>query len=424
MVIGQGHTDRFLTQEEAQSIFEHGLEEIGVRGKRLLFIIPDSTRSGPMPFCFRSLTEHTLGRAAKVDFLIALGTHLEMSEDKIAHYLGVTPEERRTRYRAVGIYNHNWQTGLVEIGTIPAEEIEALSGGLMREEVCVQVNRRLFEYDHLVVVGPVFPHEIAGFSGGNKYFFPGVAGPDVINFTHWLGAAITNLKTIGFQDTPVRAVINRAAAMIRVPKSCFSMVVKGHNDLAGLYFGAPEESQEKAARLSAQINITYVEKPYQLVISVMPELYDDIWTAGKGMYKMEPVVADGGTVIIYAPHIDEVSYTHGKILDRIGYHVRDYFLAHMERFADVPRSTMAHATHVKGAGTYINGVESPRVNVVLATRVPKERCERINLGYLDPDTLDLEAYKGREDEGILVVPRAGEMLYRLKSEKKSEGNDG
>jgi nickel-dependent lactate racemase len=149
----------------------------------------------------------------------------------------------------------------------------------------------------------------------------------------------------------------------------------------------------------------------------MPELYDDIWTAGKGMYKMEPVVADGGTVIIYAPHIDEVSYTHGAILDRIGYHVRDYFLAHMDELADVPRGAMAHATHVKGAGIYVDGVEKPRVNVVLATRVPKERCERINLGYLDPDTLDLATYQGRKEEGILVVPRAGEMLYRLASEK-------
>ncbi|MBC7317586.1 MAG: DUF2088 domain-containing protein, partial [Chloroflexi bacterium] len=169
----QGYTDRFLTLDEARGIFERGLAEIGVRGKRLLFIIPDSTRSGPMPFCFRTLTDLTLGRAAQVDFLIALGTHLEMDEDKVMHHLGITPEERRLRYGEVGIYNHNWQAGLVEIGTIPADEIEALSGGLMREDVKVQVNRRLFEYDHLIVVGPVFPHEIAGFSGGNKYFFPG-----------------------------------------------------------------------------------------------------------------------------------------------------------------------------------------------------------------------------------------------------------
>ena len=146
----------------------------------------------------------------------------------------------------------------------------------------------------------------------------------------------------------------------------------------------------------------------------MPELYDDIWTAGKGMYKLEPVVADGGTLIIYAPHIDEVAYTHGRVLDRIGYHVRDYYLAHMERFKGEPRSVMAHACLVKGDGTYENGVESPRIKVILATGVPKERCQRVNLTYMDPASIHVDEWKGREGEGILVVPRAGEVLYRLR----------
>ena len=279
----------------------------------------------------------------------------------------------------------------------------------------IEVNARLFDYDHVIICGPVFPHEIAGFSGGNKYFFPGVSGPDVINFTHWLAAVITNLKTIGVPNAPVRRVLDRAAAMIDLPKSCFSMVVKGQDDLAGLFFGTPEESQAAAVELSAQLHIVYLERPVHTVLSVMPTLYDDIWTAGKGMYKMEPVVADGGTVIIYAPHIDEVSYTHGAVLDRIGYHVRDYFLADMERYAEEPRGVMAHATQVKGTGTYINGVEEPRVNVVLATGVPKERCERINLGYMDPAAIDLEEWMRRTDEGVLVVPRSGELLHRLKA---------
>jgi nickel-dependent lactate racemase len=150
----------------------------------------------------------------------------------------------------------------------------------------------------------------------------------------------------------------------------------------------------------------------------MPTLYDDVWTGAKGMYKMEPVVADGGMVIIYAPHIDEISYTHGKYLDEFGYHVRDYFLAQWDRYKGYPWGVLAHSTHVKGDGTYVNGVESPRIQVELATGVPKERCERINLGYRDPASIDVSAWQGREDEGILVVPRAGEMLYRLKDEQE------
>ncbi len=418
MVIGKGYTDRFLSEAEIAQVFEQGLSQIDVDGKKVLVIMPDSTRSGPIPLAFRLFAEHLAGRVAKLDVLIALGTHLPMDEESICRHFGITVEERRGAYADIGIYNHNWEKGLVKIGTITAAEIRELSGGLMEEDVPIEVNERLYDYDHLIICGPVFPHEVVGFSGGNKYFFPGVSGPDVINFTHWLGAVITNVKIIGHGDTPVRQVIDRAAGFIDRPKSCFSMVVKGHHDLSGLFFGSPEESQAAAAKTSAQVNITYVPKPYKTVISVMPELYDDIWTAAKGVYKMEPVVADGGTVIIYAPHIDEISYTHGKILDKTGYHVRDYFLKRMDEYEGVPRGVMAHATHAKGAGTYENGVESPRINVVLATGVPKERCDRINLGYMDPATLNLKEWMGREDEGILVVLRAGETLHRLESERE------
>ncbi|MBN1401569.1 MAG: DUF2088 domain-containing protein [Anaerolineae bacterium] len=417
MVIGKGYTEQFLTEPEIREILEQGLNSLDLAGKRLLIIIPDSTRSGPIPLCFRLLTELLLGQVGKLDFLVALGTHMAMDEASICRHLGITPVERRTTYAAVDVYNHDWLAGLRTVGRISAAEIKALSDGLMEEPVEVQVNERLWNYDHVMVCGSVFPHEIAGFSGGNKYFFPGVSGPEVIDVTHWMGAVIGNVKTIGFEDTPVRAVIDKAASFIDLPKSCIAMVVKGHDDLAGLYFGSPEEAQRVAAELSAQVNITYLPKPYRIVLSVMPELYDDIWTAGKGMYKLEPVVADGGTLIIYAPHIDEVSYTHGETLDRIGYHVRDYFLAHMAEYEGVHRGVMAHATHVKGAGTYVDGVERPRVNVVLATRVPRERCERINLGYMDPDTIDPEEWMARDDEDLLVVPRAGELLHRLEKER-------
>ncbi|NLG27274.1 MAG: DUF2088 domain-containing protein [Chloroflexi bacterium] len=417
MLIGTGYTDRFLSEAETRAIIAQGVQQLDASGKRVLIIIPDSTRSGPIPLCFQALCENLMGVAARLDFMIALGTHMPMSEDKLCHHVGITRVERETRYRDVGIHNHNWKAGLTTLGTIPAADIAALSHGLMNEDVEIEINERILDYDQLVICGPVFPHEVVGFSGGNKYFFPGISGPKVIDFTHWMSAIITNVATIGHEDTPTRRVIDRAASMIPVPRACFSMVVKGHHDLSGFFFGTPEESQRAAADLSALVNITWDDHPFKLVISVMPELYDDIWTAAKGMYKLEPVVADGGTLIIYAPHINEISYTHGALLDRIGYHIRDYYLAHMSDLAGIPRGVMAHGTHCKGAGTLVNGVEKPRVNVILATGVPRERCERINLGYMDPATLDIERYKGREDEGILVVPRAGEMLHRLKSER-------
>jgi nickel-dependent lactate racemase len=287
----------------------------------------------------------------------------------------------------------------------------------MAQEVPVRLNKIIFDYDQLIICGPVFPHEVVGFSGGNKYFFPGIAGPEIINFTHWLGAVITNYKVIGAGYTPVRAVIDRAAAFIDKPKACFALVVT-HTGLAGIYFGSPEEAWQSAAALSAQKHIVYVDKPYQRVLSIMPEMYDDLWTAAKGMYKMEPAVADGGEIVIYAPHITEVSYTHGKIIDEIGYHCRDYFMKQWDRFKRYPGSVLAHSTHVRGLGSYDpqTGRETLRIHVTLATRIPPERCARINLGYLDPGTIHIEDWQNREDEGILVVPRAGEMLYRIKEE--------
>jgi nickel-dependent lactate racemase len=280
--------------------------------------------------------------------------------------------------------------------------------------VPVRLNNLILDYDQLIVCGPVFPHEVVGFSGGSKYFFPGIAGSEIINLTHWLGALMTNYRIIGAGYTPVRAIIDRAASLIDRPTACFALVVL-HEGLAGLFFGSLQEAWKAASALSAQKHIIYVQKPFRRVLSVMPSLYDDLWTAGKGMYKVEPAVADGGEVVIFAPHISEVSYTHGKLIDEIGYHCRDYFLAQWDKFKGYPGGVLAHSTHVKGLGEYdkSSGRETPRIQVTLATAIPRERCRRINLGYLDPATVHPQEWQGREDEGILMVPRAGEMLYRV-----------
>ncbi len=419
-MIGNGYTDRTLTEAEVRQIVMQAFEKHNMTGKRVLFLTPDSTRSAPLDMMFRIFFDVIGAKVAALDYLVALGTHMAMSDAALNKLFGFTAEERAGKYARVNIFNHEWEKPetFKRIGTIAADEIEAITGGLMRMEVPVTINKLLWDYDQVIICGPTFPHEVVGFSGGNKYFFPGIAGPEVINFSHWLGAVITSWQVIGAKSTPVRAVINKAASLIDVPKLCFSMIVKGHHDLVGLYFGTPEDAYAAAADLSAQHHVLYVEKPFKRVLSVMPELYDDIWTAAKGMYKLEPAIADGGEVIIYAPHIDEISYTHGRLLDEIGYHCRDYFLKQWERFKDYPWGVLAHSTHLRGAGEYDagTGVETPRIKVTLATGVPRERCEKLNLGYLDPATVNLDEWKDREGEGILLVPRAGEMLYRLKSE--------
>jgi len=411
---GLGFKDRPLTEDEARQIFTRAIDSAALRGKKVVCLIPDGTRTCPLPFLFRLMCDTAGAVASKLDFIIALGTHPPMSDEAINLLLKIPADERKTKFGRFGIFNHHWDEPkeLKLVGAIRADEVERISHCLLKEDVRVEVNRRIFDYDQIVIIGPTFPHEVIGFSGGNKYFFPGISGPEVLNFFHWLGAMITIPVIIGTKHTPIRQVVDKAAGFIMMPKLCFSLVI--HNaEIYGLYAGSPEEAFDRAADLSKVLHITYAQKPFRRVLSCAPEMYDDIWTAGKCMYKLEPALADGAELVIYAPHITEISYTHGKVLDQVGYHVRDYFRTRMNLFKEYPRSVLAHSTHVKGIGTFQDGVEKPRVNVVLATQIPKERCDRINLGYLDPRSIRPAEWDGRESEGVVRIPKAGEALYRL-----------
>ncbi|MBI2432696.1 MAG: DUF2088 domain-containing protein [Candidatus Hydrogenedentes bacterium] len=404
----------FLSEDQLRSVVREACASLPADGKRILFIIPDNTRSMPMPLVFRALFDALHRRVAKMDYLIALGTHPPMPEDAILRHLGLSAQERTERYGAVGIYNHAWQDpdALAQLGVIAAEDLARISDGRLRENVIVTANKRLLDYDLICIVGPVFPHEVVGFSGGNKYFFPGVSGAEILNIFHWLGALITNYEINGAKYTPVREVVDLAAALIKKPKYafCFTVVRK---DTKAIFFGTPEAAWDAAADLSAKTHIIYKPKPFQSVLAMAPEMYDEIWVAGKCMYKLEPVVADSGELIIYGRHIHQVSVTHGALIKQIGYHVRDYFTAQMEKFGHIPGGILAHSTHVRGAGSFENGIERPRVQVTLATSIPEEECRAINLGYRDPDSIDPDAWRDREQEGRLLVENAGEILYRL-----------
>jgi nickel-dependent lactate racemase len=240
----------------------------------------------------------------------------------------------------------------------------------------------------------------------------------MINVSHRLGALIGVRKTIGIKDTPMRAMINAAADMVKTPVTLVGLVVVG-DGLAGVFIGNLREACEAAADLSSKRHITWVDKPFQRVLAFAPPMYDELWTAGKAMYKTEPAIADGGEIIIYAPHLDTVSHVHGKFIFQIGYHPLDYFLKQWDKFKDVPLGVLAHSTHVRGGGTYENGVEKPRIKVTLASKLSAEDCKKLSLGYLDPKTVKLSEWQGKEKEGVLFVPKAGEMLYRVKTPQES-----
>lgn len=413
---GSGEPHVALSNMQIRNIVQSGTPPALYQGKRILVLTPDTTRTCPLPRMVSILQEVVGPEAQQLDFMVALGTHQPLSEERILQLYGITEEARKTIFADTTFFNHRWDLDSTfrRVGYLGEEETDQLSGGRLREKVPVDINKTIFDYDQIFILGPVFPHEVVGYSGGAKYLFPGISGGEFLHFFHWLGAVVTCPGTIGIKHTPVREVINRAMKLIDVPVHCLSMVVKSEQELYGLYVGDYLESWEAAADLSEQIHVVFKEKPYHTVLGVCPPMYNELWTGGKVMYKLEQVVAPGGKLIIYAPHITEVSRTWGKYMEKIGYHTVDYFLSQPGKFTDIPRGVLAHSTHVRGVGTMEDGEEKPRIEVILASSLTEKECHKINLGYMDYRTIDLDAYKNREAEGILFVDRAGEILHRVK----------
>jgi nickel-dependent lactate racemase len=418
--LGKRASGKNLTREEVRQFVAEAVSQISIKGERVLVIIPDGTRTMPMPLMFELLQADIGAHAAACDYLVALGTHAHMDDAQLSRMLGRSVVNGICE--GAKIFNHRWDIPetFSEIGVIDAPDVARISRGVLSEPIRIHINRLLFDYDHVLICGPVFPHEVVGFSGGNKYLFPGVSTGEMIHQTHWLGALLGSYNIIGTGTTPVRELIDLAAAKVSVPVSCFALVLKGV-EIAGIYFGAAKDAWNLAAAHSSETHIQWVDRPFRRVLAVIPEMYPDLWTGAKGMYKSDPAIADGGEVILYAPHINQASYIHGDFLSKVGYHSAEYFLKQPKRFADIPRGILAHSIHLYGQGSYdaATGSEKPRIHVTLATSIPQAQCSELNLGYLDYRTINLDDWKDRGSEGIKLIPHAGEILYRVKGAQKT-----
>ncbi|MFG1610888.1 lactate racemase domain-containing protein [Actinoplanes sp. NPDC049265] len=397
-----GGPGRVLTDDEVISFVAESLAGLDADGRSVCVLVPDATRVCPLPLLVGAVHRALHGRVSRLTVLVALGTHPAMT---------ALDEHVGGPYPDTVVINHEWwdPATFADLGTIPSGRIEELSAGRMTGDVRVRLNRAVVDHDIALVVGPVLPHEVVGMSGGNKYFFPGVAGQEIIDVSHWLGALITSAEIIGTTGTtPVRALIDDGAALIPAACHALSVVTAHEGGLHSVSFGDCVSSWADAASVSAATHVTYLDQPVDRVLSLVPEMYGEIWTGAKGFYKVEPVVADGGEVILYAPHIRTLADSHPQIYE-VGYHCRDYFTEQWERFSHIHWGVLAHSTHLRGAGTWsaADG-ERLRVNVTLATSIPPDVCAAVNLGYRDPGTIDVAGFDG------LVVPRAGEMLFRLR----------
>lgn len=405
-----GGPDELLDDEVVTAFVTEQLARLDLEGRSVCLVIPDATRSCPLPLLLGAIHSAVAPRARSVMAVVALGTHAPLEEQALRDLVGTPGLEVR---------NHEWwePSTFAEVGTLDADTVRSLSDGRLDEAVTVRVNRLVVDSDVTIVVGPVLPHEVVGFSGGEKYLFPGLSGQELIDLTHWLGALISSRDIIGTEGiTPVRALVHAAAALVTGVRHALSVVVDHRTArLEAAAFGDPIGSWAAAASVAARSHVVHLPAPVPRVLSIVAPRYDDLWTGAKGFYKVEPVVADGGEVVLYAPHIRRIARMHPE-LDQLGYHCRDYFLAHWDTYRDHPRGELAHSTHLYGAGTWdpTHG-ERPRVRVTLATSIPKAVVLGANLGHLDPAQVDIAAWEA--DPHALVVHDAGEVLFRLRSDR-------
>jgi nickel-dependent lactate racemase len=411
-----GGPHRILAEDEIRAFVRDQLSGAGLEGRSVCVLVPDGSRNCPVPLLVSAIHDVLHRRVSRLTVLVALGTHAAMSEQALAAHLGYRAGALAEDYPSMTVLNHTWwdRSAFADVGTISAGRIGELSDGLLHDAVDVRINRAVVEHDATLIVSPVFPHEVVGFSGGNKYLFPGVSGRELIDLSHWLGALITSAQIIGTRGTtPVRALIDEAASMVPGERLALCLVTKSHTrDLHAMTFADPRAAWAAAADVAAETHIRYLDAPVRRVLSLIPARYEDMWTGAKGFYKVEPVVADGGQVVLYAPHIREVAAMHPAV-EQIGYHCRDYFVKQWDRFSDQPWGDLAHCTHLRGAGTWdeVNG-ERDRVTVTLATGIGADVTRAVNLDYLDPAEVDPDAWAA--DPDTLVVPDAGEDLYRLR----------
>jgi nickel-dependent lactate racemase len=396
------------------SIVEQALEVIQ-RDDRVLAIIPDKTRDDNTHELFPIANEFLTKRGvAAFDVLVAQGTHPPMSVAQKLAKIGDTD------FRG-GLFDHRWDEPdeLITLGELSADQVRELTGGLVEQAVPVTINKLLAPgvYDTVLVFGATVPHEVAGFAGGAKYFFPGVAGPELTHTTHWLGALAGIENIIGQVDTPTRRLIEAAADLIPARVISLNTVVSrndGKMVTYGLFAGDIKAAFRRAAEVSRQVHIRYTGRKYKRVVALLDPHYDELWVGGKASYKLGAIIEEGGELIIYAPQLAKLSETHGALIEKYGYapleSVRDMLGVSQELRENL--CIAAHLAHVAYAGRLDEqGRVVPRYRITMATGLDGETCRRVNLGYLDYRALDYESM--RADPDTLVVADAGRDLYQV-----------
>lgn len=406
----EGSENAVLTDQDLKKGLFAALEKIGAR-KKVLALPPDYTR---LPSKAGELTSFTFEYYGEklTDILPALGTHSPMTDEQIEHMFPSVP---RNLFR-----DHDWRNDVITLGEVPASYVKEVSDGKVDYSWPVQVNKLLVEgnFDLILSLGQVVPHEVVGMANYNKNIFVGTGGSEGINKSHFIGAAYGMEKMMGRADTPVRKVFNYGTDHFasKLPIVYIQTVVgvdkNGDLKTRGLFIGDDFEVFSKAAELSLKVNFDMVEKPIKkAVVWLDPTEFKSTWLGNKSIYRTRMALADGGELIVFAPALKE--FGEDKQIDglirKYGYKGTDETLKNVNENEDLQNNlgAAAHLIHGSSEGrfsiTYCPGKEKGNIS--------KEEIESVGFNYGDFDEMkeiyDFEKLKN----GFNILPNGEEIFY-------------
>jgi nickel-dependent lactate racemase len=399
-----GSVETELTSLDLKELLTESLAKLGER-RRVLAVPPDQTRAHSRA---GELTlyawQHYGDRMQAV--LPALGTHTPMRPDQIAHMYGDMPREL--------FCVHNWRTDIETIGEVPAEFIREQSEGKLSYAWPAQVNKLLTQgnFDLILSIGQVVPHEVIGMANYNKNILVGTGGRDGINRSHYLGAVYGMERILGRANNPVRNVLNYASdhflnhLPIVYVLTVVGRKVDGNLAVRGLYIGDDVECFNQAAALSLKVNFEIVEEPIKkAVVYLDPEEFHSTWLGNKAIYRTRMALADDAELIILAPGVKEFGEdpTIDKLIRKYGYRGTPATLAAVEANPEL-------ANDLSAAAHLIHGSSEGRFKITWCPGfLSREEIEGVGFSYGDLNTM-----MTRYDPSVLslgVNNVGGEEIY-------------
>ncbi|MBN1788276.1 MAG: DUF2088 domain-containing protein [Sedimentisphaerales bacterium] len=374
----KGNPDAGLSADDLKDGLYAALEKLGPR-KKVLVIGPDITRfysrAGEITFMAWEYYGDKL-----TDILPAVGTHFPMTEAEIKKMYGQTP---------IGLFRkHNWRTDITTLGHVPADFISKVSDGKIEFDWPAQVNKLLVEgnFDLILSIGQVVPHEVVGMANYNKNIFVGTGGSEGINKSHYLGA-VCNMETImGRADTPVRKVLNYAsdnfAKGLPIVYVLTVLSTNEQNELKtrGLFIGDDSECFYDACKLSLRVNFTMLDKPLKkAVVYLDPQEYKSTWLGNKSIYRTRMAMADDGELIVLAPGVRE--FGEDEQIDEL---IREYGYVGTERVLDLVDKNENLKDNLSAAAHLIHGSSEGRFKITYCPgKLTRKEVESVNFNYAD-----------------------------------------